>query len=112
MRGYADAVVGRLGNGLNVEQRKKLSIGVELVAKPSLLLFLDEPTSGLDSQSAWAIVKLLRDLANAGQSILCTIHQPSATLFEEFDRLLLLKKGDCYLFWRYWTKITYHIGLF
>lgn len=93
MRGYADAVVGRLGNGLNVEQRKKLSIGVELVAKPSLLLFLDEPTSGLDSQSAWAIVKLLRDLANAGQSILCTIHQPSATLFEEFDRLLLLKKG-------------------
>lgn len=44
---YADAVVGRSGNGLNVEQRKKLSIGVELVAKPSLLLFLDEPTSGL-----------------------------------------------------------------
>ena len=97
MRGYADAVVGRLGNGLNVEQRKKLSIGVELVAKPSLLLFLDEPTSGLDSQSAWAIVKLLRDLANAGQSILCTIHQPSATLFEEFDRLLLLKKGGLLL---------------
>ena len=74
-----------------------MSIGVELVAKPSLLLFLDEPTSGLDSQSAWAIVKLLRDLANAGQSILCTIHQPSATLFEEFDRLLLLKKGGLLL---------------
>ncbi|KAI5963215.1 SNQ2 [Candida pseudojiufengensis] len=93
MRLYADSIVGRSGNGLNVEQRKKLSIGVELVAKPSLLLFLDEPTSGLDSSSSWAIVKLLRDLANVGQSILCTIHQPSATLFEEFDRLLLLKKG-------------------
>lgn len=93
MSEYADAIVGIPGAGLNVEQRKKLSIGVELVAKPSLLLFLDEPTSGLDSQSAWAIVKLLRDLAAAGQSILCTIHQPSATLFEEFDRLLLLKKG-------------------
>ncbi|RCK66698.1 Protein SNQ2 [Candida viswanathii] len=93
MKGYADAIVGKLGNGLNVEQRKKLSIGVELVAKPSLLLFLDEPTSGLDSQSAWSIVKILRSLANSGQSILCTIHQPSATLFEEFDRLLLLKKG-------------------
>jgi ABC-type multidrug transport system, ATPase component len=90
---YADAIVGEAGAGLNVEQRKKLSIGVELVAKPSLLLFLDEPTSGLDSQSAWAIVKLLRDLASSGQSILCTIHQPSATLFEQFDRLLLLKKG-------------------
>ena len=93
MSEYADAIVGHLGSGLNVEQRKKLTIGVELVAKPSLLLFLDEPTSGLDSQSAWAIVKLLRSLANAGQSILCTIHQPSATLFEEFDRLLLLRKG-------------------
>jgi ATP-binding cassette subfamily G (WHITE) protein 2 (SNQ2) len=93
MSAYADAIVGEQGSGLNVEQRKKLSIAVELVAKPSLLLFLDEPTSGLDSQSAWAIVKMLRDLANAGQSILCTIHQPSATLFEEFDRLLLLRKG-------------------
>lgn len=93
MEDYADALVGKTGDGLNVEQKKKLSIGVELVAKPSLLLFLDEPTSGLDSQSAWAVVKLLRELSNAGQSILCTIHQPSATLFEEFDRLLLLKKG-------------------
>ncbi|CAH2351740.1 protein Snq2p [[Candida] railenensis] len=93
MNEYADAIIGNPGEGLNVEQRKKLSIGVELVAKPSLLLFLDEPTSGLDSQSAWAIVSLLRDLANAGQSILCVIHQPSVALFEKFDRLLLLKKG-------------------
>ncbi|CUM67414.1 uncharacterized protein PRCAT00005108001 [Priceomyces carsonii] len=90
---YADSIVGQLGNGLNVEQRKKLSIGVELVSKPSLLLFLDEPTSGLDSQSAWSVVRLLTKLSNAGQSILCTIHQPSATLFEQFDRLLLLRKG-------------------
>lgn len=93
MSPYAEAYVGAMGRGLNVEQRKKLSIGVELVAKPSLLLFLDEPTSGLDSQSAWAIVTFMRSLAEAGQSILCTIHQPSATLFEQFDRLLLLKKG-------------------
>ncbi|CAM9010933.1 unnamed protein product [Wickerhamomyces anomalus] len=93
METYSEAIIGTLGSGLNVEQRKKLSIGVELVAKPSLLLFLDEPTSGLDSQSAWAIVHLLRRLAQAGQSILCTIHQPSATLFEAFDRLLLLEKG-------------------
>jgi ATP-binding cassette subfamily G (WHITE) protein 2 (SNQ2) len=93
MESYAEAIIGESGAGLNVEQRKKLSIGVELVAKPSLLLFLDEPTSGLDSQSAWAIVNLLQKLAAAGQSILCTIHQPSATLFEAFDRLLLLKKG-------------------
>jgi ATP-binding cassette subfamily G (WHITE) protein 2 (SNQ2) len=86
---HADAIVGSLG----VEHRKRTTIGVELAAKPKLLLFLDEPTSGLDSQSAWAIVNFLRDLANHGQAILCTIHQPSAELFQEFDRLLLLRKG-------------------
>jgi ATP-binding cassette subfamily G (WHITE) protein 2 (SNQ2) len=86
---HADAIVGTLG----VEHRKRTTIGVELAAKPKLLLFLDEPTSGLDSQSAWAIVSFLRDLANHGQAILCTIHQPSGELFQEFDRLLLLKKG-------------------
>ena len=93
MTEFADAVVGIPGLGLNVEQRKLLSIGVELAAKPEFLLFLDEPTSGLDSQSAWAIVKVLRRLANHGTAILCTIHQPSSVLFQEFDRLLLLAKG-------------------
>ncbi|KAJ3555176.1 hypothetical protein NP233_g12270 [Leucocoprinus birnbaumii] len=86
---FADAIVGSLG----VEQRKRTTIGVELAAKPKLLLFLDEPTSGLDSQSAWAIVSFLRQLADNGQAILCTIHQPSAELFGVFDRLLLLRKG-------------------
>jgi len=76
-----------------VEQRKRLTIGVELAAKPQLLLFLDEPTSGLDSQTAWSICTLLRKLAMNGQAILCTIHQPSAVLFQSFDRLLLLAKG-------------------
>ncbi|GMM56132.1 hypothetical protein DAKH74_027480 [Maudiozyma humilis] len=93
MTEYEDVLVGQVGSGLNVEQRKKLSIGVELVAKPDVLLFLDEPTSGLDSQSAWSVVQLLKKLQAAGQTILCTIHQPSATLFEQFDRLLLLRKG-------------------
>ncbi|KAL8972908.1 MAG: hypothetical protein Q9197_002572 [Variospora fuerteventurae] len=93
MEAYADAVVGVPGEGLNVEQRKRLTIGVELAAKPALLLFLDEPTSGLDSQTAWSICQLLRKLANNGQAILCTIHQPSAVLFQSFDRLLFLVKG-------------------
>ena len=90
---YADAVVGVPGEGLNVEQRKRLTIGVELAAKPKLLLFLDEPTSGLDSQTAWSVCQLMRKLANHGQAILCTIHQPSALLFQEFDRLLFLARG-------------------
>ncbi|KZT01955.1 pleiotropic drug resistance ABC transporter [Laetiporus sulphureus 93-53] len=88
LEAYADAIVGTLGG----EQRKRTTVGVELVAKPSLI-FLDEPTSGLDSQSAWAIVSFLRKLADSGQSIVCTIHQPSAELFEVFDKLLLLRKG-------------------
>ncbi|ODV58732.1 pleiotropic drug resistance family ABC transporter [Ascoidea rubescens DSM 1968] len=93
MQKYADSVVGVTGEGLNVEQRKRLSIGVELVAKPELLLFLDEPTSGLDSETAWSICRLIRKLADQGQAILCTIHQPSALLLDRFDRLLLLKPG-------------------
>ncbi|KAK8044790.1 ABC multidrug transporter [Apiospora rasikravindrae] len=99
MHAYADAVVGVPGDGLNIEQRKRLTIGVELVAKPELLLFLDEPTSGLDSQTAWSICTLLRKLADNGQAVLCTIHQPSSQLFRMFDRVLLLNKnGHCIYF--------------
>lgn len=66
---------------------------MELASRPKALLFLDEPTSGLDAQSAFNIVRFLRKLAAAGQSIICTIHQPSPLLFENFDRLLLLERG-------------------
>ncbi|CAI7659564.1 unnamed protein product [Penicillium pancosmium] len=93
MSAYADAVVGVPGEGLNVEQRKRLTIGVELAAKPQLLLFLDEPTSGLDSQTSWSILDLIDTLTKHGQAILCTIHQPSAMLFQRFDRLLFLARG-------------------
>ncbi|CAI6339603.1 unnamed protein product [Periconia digitata] len=87
-----DAIVGVPGAGLSIEQRKRLTLGVELVAKPKLL-FLDEPTSGLDGQSAYNIVRFMRKLASGGQAIVCTIHQPSATLFNSFDSLLLLARG-------------------
>ncbi|KAF4450095.1 hypothetical protein F53441_6739 [Fusarium austroafricanum] len=89
----ADAIIGTPEFGLTVEQRKRVTIGVELAAKPELMLFLDEPTSGLDSQSAFNIVRFLKKLAASGQAILCTIHQPNAALFENFDRLLLLQRG-------------------
>ncbi|ODO07726.1 hypothetical protein I350_03300 [Cryptococcus amylolentus CBS 6273] len=87
-----DALIGTPGAGLGIEQRKRLTIGVELVSKPTLL-FLDEPTSGLDGQSSYLIVSFLRKLAVAGQAVLCTIHQPSASLFARFDQLLLLRGG-------------------
>ncbi|PNP40055.1 hypothetical protein TGAMA5MH_07977 [Trichoderma gamsii] len=86
-------LVGRPGAGLSVEQRKRLTIAVELVAKPEILIFLDEPTSGLDGQAAYNTVRFLRKLADAGQAVLVTIHQPSAQLFAQFDTLLLLAKG-------------------
>ena len=99
MEDIADAIIGQPESGLAVEQRKRVTIGVELAAKPKLLLFLDEPTSGLDSQSAFNIVRFLKKLAAAGQCILCTIHQPNSALFENFDRLLLLQRGgECVYF--------------
>jgi ABC-type multidrug transport system ATPase subunit len=84
-----DALISSLG----VEQRKRVTIGVELAAKPSLLLFLDEPTSGLDSASAFSIIRFLKKLAQAGQAIVCTIHQPSSVLIQQFDTILALNPG-------------------
>lgn len=84
-----DALISSLG----VEQRKRLTIGVELAAKPSLLLFLDEPTSGLDSQSAFSIIRFLKKLAASGIALVCTIHQPSSVLIQEFDMVLALNPG-------------------
>jgi ATP-binding cassette subfamily G (WHITE) protein 2 (SNQ2) len=86
-------LIGKPGAGLSIEQRKRVTIGVELVSKPSILIFLDEPTSGLDGQAAFNTVRFLRKLADVGQAVLVTIHQPSAQLFAEFDTLLLLTKG-------------------
>ncbi|KPI38214.1 ATP-dependent permease PDR15 [Cyphellophora attinorum] len=92
MNSFADCMVGLPGAGLNVEQRKLLSIGVEMAARPEIL-FLDEPTSGLDSQSSWTIIALLRRLADNGQTILATIHQPSALILQQFDSILLMGAG-------------------
>ncbi|KAH8798615.1 ABC-2 type transporter-domain-containing protein [Xylogone sp. PMI_703] len=93
MQDIENTLIGTPGNGLSVEQRKRLTIGVELVSKPSILIFLDEPTSGLDGQSAYNTVRFLRKLADVGQAVLVTIHQPSAQLFKQFDSLLLLANG-------------------
>ena len=93
MRDIENCMIGTSQAGLSVEQRKRLTIGVELVSKPSILIFLDEPTSGLDGQAAYNTVRFLRKLADVGQAVLVTIHQPSAQLFAQFDTLLLLSRG-------------------
>lgn len=74
-------------------ERKRVSIGVELISDPSLIM-LDEPTSGLDSFKARSICKLLHDLARMkGKTIVATIHQPSSEAFFYFDRLILMADG-------------------
>ncbi|GAB2293477.1 transcription factor [Dionaea muscipula] len=88
-----DAIVGMSGiTGLSTEQRKRLTIAVELVANPSII-FMDEPTSGLDARAAAIVMRTVRNTVNTGRTVVCTIHQPSIDIFEAFDELLLLKRG-------------------
>lgn len=91
----ADTIIGgELIKGISGGERKRTSVGVELVTKPALV-FLDEPTSGLDSFSAVQLCQVLKKVANAGASVLFTIHQPSSEIFNSFDHLILLNKGRC-----------------
>ncbi|GJN40387.1 hypothetical protein PR202_gb29594 [Eleusine coracana subsp. coracana] len=88
-----NALVGLPGvSGLSTEQRKRLTIAVELVANPSIM-FMDEPTSGLDARAAAIVMRTVRNTVNTGRTVVCTIHQPSIDIFESFDELLLLKRG-------------------
>eukprot|EP01133_Synstelium_polycarpum_P017727 gene17727-21137_t len=85
--------IGVLGAGISLSQRKRVNIGVELASDPQLI-FLDEPTSGLDSGAAFKVINVVSRIAKKlNRTVICTIHQPSSAIFEQFDQLLLLKKG-------------------
>ncbi|XP_058112242.1 pleiotropic drug resistance protein 1-like isoform X3 [Magnolia sinica] len=87
------SLVGLPGiNGLSTEQRKRMTIAVELVANPSII-FMDEPTSGLDARAAAIVMRTVRNTVDTGRTVVCTIHQPSIDIFEAFDELFLLKRG-------------------
>lgn len=86
------ALVGLPGvDGLSTEQRKRLTIAVELVANPSIV-FMDEPTSGLDARAAAIVMRTVRNIVNTGRTIVCTIHQPSIDIFESFDEVGFFKQ--------------------
>ncbi|KAF8696860.1 hypothetical protein HU200_036499 [Digitaria exilis] len=85
LRPLRNALVGLPGvNGLSTEQRKRLTIAVELVANPSII-FMDEPTSGLDARAAAIVMRTVRNTVDTGRTVVCTIHQPSIDIFEAFD---------------------------
>ncbi|KAG4972603.1 hypothetical protein JHK85_039024 [Glycine max] len=83
-----NSLVGLPGvSGLSTEQRKRLTIAVELVANPSII-FMDEPTSGLDARAAAIVMRTVRNTVDTGRTVVCTIHQPSIDIFEAFDELI------------------------
>lgn len=87
LNGIKDTLVGIPGvSGLSTEQRKRLTIAVELVANPSII-FMDEPTTGLDARAAAIVMRAVKNVVNTGRTIVCTIHQPSIDIFESFDEV-------------------------
>ncbi|KAM0913296.1 hypothetical protein ACQ4PT_012244 [Festuca glaucescens] len=93
LTGLKNSMVGLAGaTGLSADQRKRLTIAVELVASPSII-FMDEPTTGLDARAAAIVMRTVRKTVDTGRTVVCTIHQPSIGIFESFDELLLMKRG-------------------
>ncbi|KAK6260392.1 hypothetical protein SCA6_014866 [Theobroma cacao] len=88
-----DALVGVTGvSGILSEQRKRLTIAVEVVSNPSII-FMDEPTSGLDARAAAIVMRVVKNISSTRRTIVCTIHQPSIDIFEAFDEVILMKRG-------------------
>ena len=86
----SESLVGLPGvNGLSTEQRKRLTVSVELVANPSII-FMDEPTSGLDARAAAIVMRTVKSTVNTGRTVVCTIHQPSIDIFDAFDEVNIL----------------------
>lgn len=79
--------------GISGGQRKRTAIAAELITNPAIT-FLDEPTSGLDTAAAYKVVSVLKQLAKADQSVLCTVHQPSSEIFELFDSAIFIARGQ------------------
>ncbi|KAK2649788.1 hypothetical protein Ddye_017277 [Dipteronia dyeriana] len=94
----SNALVGVPGiSGISNEQRKRLTIAVELVSNPSII-FMDEPTSGLDARAAAIVMRVVKNIVHTKRTVVCTIHQPSIDIFEAFDELILMKRGGLMIY--------------
>ena len=90
----ADTYLGNnLIRGVSGGEKRRTSIGVELLTNPSII-FLDEPTTGLDSTTALNLMQFLNRIAKNGRTIISTIHQPSSEIFNQFDRLIIMVEGN------------------
>ncbi len=90
--------IGNIQNrGISGGEKKRTCIGIELLTKPSII-FLDEPTSGLDSYQAKNVIKILKELSNLGHIVICSIHQPSSSIYELFDKIMFLSNGNSIYF--------------
>ncbi|ORY53746.1 P-loop containing nucleoside triphosphate hydrolase protein [Rhizoclosmatium globosum] len=95
----ADSVVGDvLRRGISGGEKRRLSIAVQLV-KESKVVFLDEPTSGLDSAASFKVMESIKNLAAKRQcAVVCSIHQPSPSTYQLFDKVLFLARGETIYF--------------
>jgi ABC-type multidrug transport system ATPase subunit len=101
-----NSLVGLPGvSGLSTEQRKRLTIAVELVANPSII-FMDEPTSGLDARAAAIVMRTVRNTVDTGRTVVCTIHQPSIDIFEAFDEVCLSMTNEA-VFYNFYSSPLY-----
>jgi ABC-type multidrug transport system ATPase subunit len=109
--GLVDLAASRVGTGISHGQKRRLTAAKQLVTGPSVL-FLDEPTSGLDSVASYHVVSYLRQLAKrTGLIVVCSIHQPSTSTFELFDKLLLLSAGKTHYFGAVSQLIDYYASI-
>lgn len=93
MKKCENTIIGFFGHrGISGGEKRRLAFASEIITNPSIL-FCDEPTSGLDSFMAMSVMEAMKNLANQGKCIICTIHQPSSDIFQEFDKLCLLAEG-------------------
>ncbi|KAL4878024.1 P-loop containing nucleoside triphosphate hydrolase protein [Aspergillus karnatakaensis] len=98
IQNQASTLVGTpIRKGISGGQKRRVSVASQLITCPKIL-FLDEPTSGLDSTASYEVISYIKKLAETNKLIIiASIHQPSTTTFQLFDKLLLLSEGkSCY----------------